>query len=308
MTKSATVLITGGNGLVGNHLSGKLTEKGFKVVILSRTNYNEPGRTYCLWDPRRNEIDMKALSEADYIIHLAGANIGEKRWTKRRKKELEDSRVKTAGLILEKIKESNRKPKAFISASGTGYYGAVTSEKIYHEDDISGGDFTGELCRKWEEAAGRFEETGIRTVIIRTGIVLSEKGGALGRMALPARIGLASALGKGSQYMPWIHISDLCAIYLKAIEDEAMRGPYNAAAPEQCTNKQFVRGLAKALGRPFRRLNVPSLVMKILFGEMSEILLEGSRVSSEKISKTGYRFRFPSLEDAFADLLPGAGS
>jgi uncharacterized protein (TIGR01777 family) len=298
-----TVLITGGNGLVGRYLVQRFSEIGYKVGILSRSNKNDTKYTYYFWDPYRNEINQEALSNADYIIHLAGANIGEKRWTKRRKQELEESRVKTGEFIFEKMKAAGKKPEAFISASGIGYYGAATSERIYFENDDSADDFIGELCSRWENSADRFEDSGIRTVKIRTGIVLSAKGGALGRISAPARIGFASGLGTGNQYIPWIHIEDLCNIYVKAVEDHAMTGAYNAVAPEQCTNKEFVKAVARALNKPFRAPNVPSFIMKILFGEMAEILLEGSRVSSDKIRRAGYIFRFPELQSALTDLL-----
>lgn len=298
-----TVLITGGNGLVGRNLAQRFSEKGYKVGLLSRSGEKDTKYSNYFWDPYRNEIDKEALLNADYIIHLAGANIGDKRWTKRRKQELEESRVKTGEFIFEKIKAAGRKPEAFISASGTGYYGATTSERIYSENDNSADDFIGELCRRWENSADRFEGSGIRTVKIRTGIVLAEKGGALGRISAPARIGFASGLGTGNQYLPWIHLEDLCNIYVKAVEDHTMTGAYNAVAPEQCTNNEFVKAVARALKKPFLAPKVPSFMIRILFGEMAEIVLEGSRVSSDKIRKAGYIFRFPELQSALADLL-----
>jgi uncharacterized protein (TIGR01777 family) len=297
-----TVLITGGSGLVGSHLSWKLAEKGYSVKILTRKKKSGTSLSYYSWNPERNEIESEALIPADYIIHLAGENIGEKRWTKRRKRELEDSRIKTAELILEKIKENRKKPKAFISASGTGYYGAVTTDKVFYENDNNSEDFTGQLCRRWENAADRFDELGIRTIKLRTGVVLARKGGALGRIALPTRLGFALAIGSGKQYMPWIHIDDLCGIYLKIIDDQAISGIFNAVAPEQCTNREFVMTVAKVLNKPFCKLNIPSTLMKTIYGEMADILLEGSRVSPDKIIKAGYVFHFPVLETALIDL------
>lgn len=299
----ATVLITGGNGLIGRNLSGMLIKKGYSVSILTRNKINEDqGLSFYHWNPEKKEIDIQALQNADFIIHLSGANLGEKRWTKRRKRELEDSRIETARLLFEKLKEIRKQPEAFISASATGFYGSVSSEKIFCEDDENGQDFTGELCRKWEDAANRFEESGIRTVKIRTGIVLSERGGALGRIAAPAKFGMAAALGSGNQYLPWIHIEDLCNIYIKALEDKKMKGAYNAVVPTHCSNREFTRAVASALDRPFFLPNIPSFLIRSVFGEMADILLEGSRVSCDKIIRAGFNFRFHNLEGALNDL------
>lgn len=296
-----TVLISGGTGLVGKHLTKSLKEKGYRVAILSRDKTDPDFLTYT-WDVEKKEIEQAAIESADYIIHLAGANIGEKAWTTERKKLIIDSRIKTAELIFEKTKEIKNNIKAFISASAVGYYGAVTSDKIFHEQDPPAGDFLGETCKLWEQATDKFNNLGIRTVKIRTGLVLSQNGGALEKMVIPAKLGFGSAIGSGKQYMPWIHISDLCNIYIKAIEDLKMTGAYNAAAPEHLSNKDFNKTLASVLHKPFWFPAVPAFVMKILFGKMSVILLKGSRVSSEKIMKAGYHFSFPGLRAALSDL------
>ncbi len=298
----ADVLITGGNGLIGKHLSGLLIKRGYRVSVLTRGEKNVSGLSFFHWDPEKKEIDIQALEIADFIVHLSGANLGEKRWTKRRKRELEDSRIETALLLHEKMKEIRKQPEAFISASAIGFYGSVSSEKIFHENDQCGTDFTGELCRKWENTAGRFEESGIRTVKVRTGIVLADRGGALSRIAALAKFGIAAALGSGNQYMPWIHIEDLCNIYIKAIEDTKMRGAYNAVAPMHCPNREFMKTVASALNRPFFMPNIPSFLIRSIFGEMSVILLEGSRVSCDKIINAGFTFRFPDLGSALNDL------
>ena len=283
-----TVLISGGTGLVGSHLSKMLRAKGYEVAVLSRS------------DPE----SVQAVETADYIIHLAGANIGARRWTARRKQQILDSRVKTAELILEHVAASKKpKLKAFISASATGYYGAVTTNKIFTEDDPAAPDFLGETCRLWEAAADRFPSLGARTVKIRTGVVLTDRGGALDKMSLPVKMGVGSAIGSGRQYLPWIHIDDLCGIYIKSVEDAGMEGAYNAVAPDHQTNHEFTQTLARVLKRPFWFPPVPAFVMKLLFGQMSDILLEGSRVSSDKIRSEGYQFLFPGLEEALKDLL-----
>jgi uncharacterized protein (TIGR01777 family) len=297
------VLITGGTGLIGTHLAKKLEERGYKVTLLSRKKDLDNYSQVYSWDPEKNLIDTEALVSADYIIHLAGAGIGDKRWTKRRKQLIIDSRVMTGNLIFNKVKETGIKLKAFISASGISYYGSITSEKIFRETDPPGEDFLANVCLQWEQMADRFEESGIRRVKIRTGIVLAENGGALQRMITPVKFGIGSALGQGNQYIPWIHIEDLCNIYIRAIEDSEMSGAYNATSPHHITNRDFVRSLARVLNKPFFAPPVPAIIMKLLFGEMSEILLNGSRISSEKLTKSGYSFAFPDLGNALKDIL-----
>ena len=299
-----TVLITGGAGLIGRHLCKKLKEKGYNIALLRRKSNPYDDIPVYTWDPDKNIIDPQAISNADYIIHLAGAGIGDKRWTKKRRVLISDSRIKTGELIFNKVQESGKRLRAFISASGIGYYGTITSDKIFTETDQPANDFLGEICRKWEQMADRFEESGIRTVKIRTGVVLTAKAGALGRMIPLVRIGIGSSLGSGKQYLPWIHIDDLCNIYIKAIEDKSLKGTYNAVSPEHITNKSLMRALAKVLRKPFCFPAVPSFTMKILFGKMSGILLDGSRVSADKIISAGYNFEFPDLESALKNLFP----
>ena len=299
----ATVLITGGTGLVGKHLCKRLKEKGYDVAILSRTRKQETAIPTYTWDLDKKEIQKEAIDTADYIIHLAGANIGDKRWTAKRKQIIIDSRVKTGQLIFSKIKEQNKDLKAFISASAIGYYGTITLDKIFTEADPPANDFLGDTCRQWEQMTDRFKDLGIRAVKIRTGVVLTGQGGALSKMTAPVKMGIGSAVGNGRQYLPWIHIDDLCDIYIKAIEDTQMKGAYNAVAPDQKTNKEFTQTIAHILKKPFWFPNVPAIAMKLMFGKISEILLRGSRISSNKIKKTGYNFLFPDLESALADLL-----
>lgn len=297
------VLITGGTGLVGRHLSNRLKEKGCSVALLSRKPAYNQGLKVYTWDPDSGAIDPEALSMADYIIHLAGAGLGDKRWSEKRKKEILDSRIKSAGLLTAGLKETGKRPQAFISASGIGYYGSETSEHIFNESDKPGPDFIGQVCCRWEEAAGEAASMGIRTVIIRTGIVLTKRGGALQRMALPARFGFGSPLGSGRQYLPWIHIDDLCGIYIKALEDRSMSGAYNAVAPEHVSNREFMKTVSAVMKRPFFFPAIPSFLFRILFGEMSSILLNGSRVSPEKIISSGYSFTYPDLRGALHSLL-----
>jgi uncharacterized protein (TIGR01777 family) len=298
-----TILITGGTGLIGRQLCEKLKEKGYVVTILSRTSKKDGTYPTYAWNLDKKEIDKESLKLADCIIHLAGANLGEKRWTAKRKKLIIDSRVQTGQLIFEKTKEINNKVKVLISASAVGYYGTITSDKIFSETDKPSNDFLGDVCRQWEQSIDKFEELGLRVVKIRTGVVLTKQDGALSKMSRPVKVGLGSAIGNGKQYIPWIHIDDLCNIYIKAIEDIQMNGVYNAVAPDYKTNSDFNQIMAHILHRPLWIPNIPALVIKLIFGNMSEILLKGSRVSSEKIIKAGYQFKFPDLESALVDLL-----
>jgi uncharacterized protein (TIGR01777 family) len=298
-----TVLITGGTGLVGKYLSKKLQEKGYSVSFLSRASQKTLSEKTFEWNYKVNKIDNSVFNNIDYIIHLAGANIGDKRWTAKRKQLIIESRVKTGQLIFSKIKEQNRNLKAFISASAIGYYGTITSDKIFTETDLPANDFLGNTCKQWEQSADRFKELGIRTVKIRTGVVLTEKGGALSKMIIPVKMGIGSAIGTGKQYLPWIHIDDLCGIYIKAIEDKTIEGSINAVAPDYCTNRDFTEILASVLNKPFWFPNIPAFIMKLIFGEMSSILLKGSRVSSDLIISKGYNFMFPNLKKALIDLL-----
>ncbi len=299
-----TILITGGTGLIGRHLCPKLQEKGYEVLLLSHKKKQNTTFPSYSWDWETQNLPDEAIEAADYIIHLAGANIGDRRWTKKRKQLIVDSRIKTTQLLFNKVKAKNKELKAFISASATGYYGAITSEKVYKETDLSANDFLGKTGAQWEQAADKFSlELSIRTVKLRTGVVLTKQGGALPKMLIPVKLGFGSAIGNGKQYMPWIHIDDLCNIYIKALEDTQMQGAYNTVAPEHVTNKEFVRTAAEVLKKPFWFPNAPSVFMKILFGEMSDLLLKGSRVSAQKIQNAGYNFLFPDLKTALSDLL-----
>jgi hypothetical protein len=295
------ILITGGTGLIGQHLSHLLTKKGYKVLVLSRTKNEDPTSFY--WNIDDNYVDKQAIIKADYIIHLAGANIAEKRWTKDRKELLINSRVKTANLLFEAVKKWNPSLKGFISASGIGYYGAITSSKIFTEEDKPGNDFISEICVEWENAAKQFETIGCRTVILRTGVVFAKKESALQKIVIPIKFGFGSAIGTGKQFMPWIHIHDLCGMYLTAIENTKFSGVYNAVAPESVSNKALSKTIATILKKPFWLPNIPSFLFKLGFGEMAVILLNGSKVSSEKITETGFKFQFKKLENALINLI-----
>jgi uncharacterized protein (TIGR01777 family) len=298
----AKVLITGGRGLVGTHLGKKLQASGYEIAILSRTRRNDNKRQTYYWDYNKNEIDKDAINTSDYIIHLAGENLGERRWTSKRKQLIVDSRIKSAELIYNNIDKENKRLRAFITASAIGYYGAITSDKIFSEADPPADDFLGQTCKKWEQVADRFTDVGVRTVKIRTGIVLAKQGGVLSKIIIPVKWGIGSAIGDGKQYFPWIHIDDLCSLYIKAIEDTQMIGAFNAVAPEHKTNKQFIETIAHSLDKPFWFPKIPAIALKVILGQMSEMILTGSRISSDKIKNFGFVFKYPNLESALEQL------
>lgn len=282
------VLITGGTGFIGNHLTELLLKKGYEVAILSR---NPKKENEYKWDISKNYIDEKALENTSYIIHLAGAGIADKRWTSPRKKVLINSRVKTTNLLFEKVKALHINLKGFISASGIGYYGAVNSEKIFTESDNPANDFIAKICVEWEKSTQQFKKLNIPVTILRTGVVLAKNKGALSKINTPLFL---TTLGSGKQYMPWIHIDDLCNLYLYTIEKKSFKGIFNAVAPEHQTNKSFTKALGKTVQKPVLPIHIPSFLLKILLGEMAVILLKGSRVSAKNTEKH-YQFKFSSL-------------
>jgi uncharacterized protein (TIGR01777 family) len=301
--KNSAVLITGGSGLIGKYLTSTLLGEGYDVAHLSR-RANQFGRVRVFrWNPEKGVLDPAVFNGIGTIINLAGANIGDGRWTRGRKEEILNSRTKGISLLHRTIVENSIDIKAFISASAIGYYGSVSSERIFTEEDGPGTGFLGNTCRLWEEAADLFASSGIRTVKIRTGVVLEKNDSALRKMMIPAKIGLIVRTGSGRQYMPWIHILDICGIYMKAVKDLNMSGVYNAVSPKHTTHDEFMKTLAGVMGLPVVLPPVPSSLVKAALGEMADVVLKGSRVSSQKIINAGYHFSFGNLHDALADIL-----
>jgi len=299
----SSVLITGGSGLIGRYLTSALLNDGYQVAHLSR-KANQFGKVRVFrWDPEKGILDPAVLTGIDYVIHLAGANIGEKRWSASRKEEIVNSRIDSSKLLYDVITGSKIQLKAFISASAVGYYGSLTSEKIFSEEDPAATDFLGNTCRLWEEGADLFANAGIRTVKIRTSVVLEKSDSALSKMMIPAKFGFLVQTGNGRQYMPWIHITDLCNIYVQAIKDEKMNGAYNAVSPQHVTHKEFIKTLGRVMGKPVFPVPVPGFILRAALGEMSDVVLKGSRVSAEKIQNAGYSFKFGNLHDALKDVL-----
>ncbi|QOW09249.1 TIGR01777 family protein [Kaistella flava (ex Peng et al. 2021)] len=295
------ILITGGTGLVGSSLVKKLQEHQHIVRILTRSKSEEENEFY--WNVAEKEIDDKAFENLDCIIHLAGANISE-RWTDDYKKELYSSRIDSANLLFDYCGKKAIHLKSFISSSGINYYGTFTSDQILTEESgIVHNDFLAKLCDQWENAADQFSKISDRVVCLRTAVVLSKKGGAFPMLKKTVDLNIASGVGSGKQWMNWIHIDDLVNIYVTAVENSAMNGKYNAVADEVPTNKEFMKKLAKAANKFFLPFNVPIYIMKSIFGEMSSIILEGTRADNKKIKSQGFDFKYAELDKAFKNLL-----
>lgn len=295
------ILITGATGLIGKRLVNRLKEKGHSVNILVRNKTENPNEF--LWNTTENFIEDEAFTNVESIIHLSGASIG-KRWTKNYKKELHDSRVETANLLFSYAKKNELKLKSFISASGINYYGTFTSNEILTEEiPIKKLDFLANLCKNWEEAALQFSEISERVVCLRTSPVLSQKGGTLELLKKVTNLNLASPLGSGDQWMNWIHLDDLVEMYVFAVENTEMEGAFNAVADEIPSNKNFMKELAKKMKKLFIPIPVPRHLIQLILGEMSTIILEGSRASNQKIKSLGFEFKHPMLSETFENLL-----
>lgn len=302
-----SILITGGTGLIGKRLTQMLTREGYKVIILTRSPKPPDDKvTYSVWDVRKQKIEAAAVAEADHIIHLAGANVGEKRWTRSRKKEILHSRTQSGALLVQALKTLPNKVRTVISASAIGWYGpdpSIPNTHPFVEDHDPANDFLAKTCMAWEESIRAVDDLGKRLVYIRTGIVLSKEGGALAEFAKPVKFGLATILGSGRQVISWIHIEDLCRMYIRAIKDEKLHGIFNGVAPLPVSNKEMVLQIARQLRhRAWLPMHVPRFALKLALGEMSVEILKSCTVSSRKIESAGFQFLFPSVQSAIADL------
>lgn len=292
------VLITGGTGFVGQHITQLLLEKGYSVSILTRNSKsNLPNVFYYKWNLDQRYIDENAVLKADIIINLAGENIADKRWTNQRKAAILESRILPIQLICDVLKKHNKKLDVFISASAVGIYGNKSSDEICTEDSSFGTDFLSTVCQKWENEVAIISSLSIRTALIRTGLVLGNDG-FLAKIKSLFNYKLGAVLGSGKQYMPWVYIDDLARMYVFAIENKEVSGAYNAAIDDKTTNAIFSKALAKLYGYSIWLPNVPGFILKLLLGEMSSIVLNGNRISSAKIEKEGFVFNYPNLDAA----------
>ncbi len=292
------VVITGAGGLIGSRLSEMLSDEGYDVVHLTRSRKKGDKYKSFMWDPEAGICDADAFNAGDIIIHLAGANIGEKRWSPARKREILDSRIKTAGLLSASTVSKGIFPSAFISASATGIYGSVISQRIFTESDTPAVDFLGDTCRLWEAAADPFEAADVRVVKVRTSVVLAHRGSALSKLRASAAAGLIIRFAPGNQFFPWIHIDDLCMVYMKAVTDAGMAGVYNATSPEHITHDMLMRDIAKQTRLPVFLPRIPEWLTRLILGEMSVVITTGSRVSCDRLIVSGFEFRYPDIRSA----------
>lgn len=302
-----TVMVTGGTGMIGTALTEVLLEKGYKIIILTRNpekqKHVHANLSYAAWNVEHQTIDKKAIEAADHLIHLAGAGVADKRWTKKRKKEIADSRIKSGELLVKCLREQPNKIKTVIGISGIGFYGPDVSDKAFIETDPPFKDFLGNTCKQWEESIEPVKQSGKRLVILRTGIVLSNAGGAIKEFKKPLKFGFATILGSGKQIVSWIHIDDLVRLFIYAIENTQMHEVYNAVSPYPISNKELIIELAKAKNNFHVPVYVPSFVLKTVLGEMSIEVLKSATVGSKKIESAGYSFLYPTIQSAIQKLV-----
>ena len=297
------ITISGASGLIGRRLLKTLTGEGHAIEVLSRHGgTNLPGGIrLSVWDPTKGEPPADSLRNADVIIHLAGEPIAQ-RWTADSKQRIRESRVVGTRNLVKALQKLEKRPAALISASAIGYYGS-RGDEILAESSAPGSGYLPEICVEWEKEARAAEALGMRVVQVRTGVVLDARGGALQSMLPPFKLGVGGKLAGGRQWMSWIHIEDLVGIFRLALSS-SLQGAVNGVAPAPVTNADFTRALAKALKRP-AIFPVPAIALKLLYGEMAEVVLSSQRVLPKQAEAAGYRFRFPQVDAALADVLRG---
>ncbi|GMU87743.1 MAG: NAD-dependent nucleoside-diphosphate sugar epimerase [Ignavibacteriales bacterium] len=299
------IVITGGTGLIGGILLRMLHERGDQVYLFSRNPDAAKGKTpgasgYLKW--RGNDADYSSdLEGMDAVIHLAGANVAGQKWNSAYKKEIYDSRIGSTRALIEAMKKLKIKPEVFVSSSAVGYYGDAGEEELT-EDAKPANNFLADVCLQWEKEAQKAEEAGVRPVQIRTGVVLSPQDGALKKLLLPFKLFVGGPLGSGRQWFPWIHADDIAAMYIYAIDNTNMRGPFNGAAPQPLRMHEFSKALGKVMKRP-SLFPVPEFVLRLILGEGAGVALASQKVVPKAIADAGYIFRFPEIKDALQNLL-----
>ena len=301
------VLITGGTGLIGTRLAEMLIDSGYEVALLSREPNKSSHYRSFRWDPRAGTIDEAAVPYADYIVSLAGASVSDGKWTDERKRDIMTSRLGGLALLSRELAKPGHHVQAVISASAIGIYGDAGNQSVTEETPpaVPTHDFLADVSNQWELAAAPIAALGIRTVIPRIVVVLSTEGGALPQIARPVKLGAGAALGSGRQFMSWIHLDDLCRLFIAMLEDTAWRGTYNAVAPYPATNQAFTEVLADVLHRPLLLPKVPAFGLKLAMGEMSEIVLASQNVSAAKVLAQGFQYEYPELRGALSALYRG---
>lgn len=288
------ILITGGSGLVGKRITAHLEAKGHAVAWLSRSPDKYKQKSFS-WDVDAMQIDQEAIEWADAVIHLAGEGVADSRWTAARKQAILHSRTHSTQILAEAISKAENKPSSFIAASAVGYYGFNTGNDVITENSPAGDDFLAQVVIAWENESKKLENHGLRTVMLRIGIVLDQSGGALKEMLKPP---VAAPLGSGEQWMSWIQIEDLARMFVFAIENESLSGVFNAVGPKPVTNRALTQSAAKKIDKMFVGVGVPGFMLKIILGEMAQMVLGGNKASSKKIEAAGFQFRYPSIEEA----------
>jgi uncharacterized protein len=300
------ILITGASGLIGTGATNALRADGHTVGRFVR-----PGGPFTpgdvRWDPAASTIDSDAMEGAEAIIHLAGASIGEGRWTQKRKEILRGSRLHSTRILVDAIAKLQRKPRVLLAASAIGYYGS-RGDEVLTESSSNGSDFLAQLARDWETESLRAQSLGVQTVLLRFGMILSARGGALPRMLAPFKLGVGGRLGNGKQWMSWIAIEDVIGVIRAALGDDELSGPVNVVAPNPVQNVEFTRALASVLHRP-AIFPAPAFMLLLALGEMADgLLLASQRVRPAKLLASGFNFRYPDLPSALRAILDGAGN
>ena len=299
-----TILITGGTGLIGRYLIKSLSKDSNNIYVLTRSESRfENNVNFINWDPDSQRLDLSNIPAVDYIINLAGASIDGSRWTNSYKRKILESRLNSTSLLFKEIKKLKQKPSLYIGASATGFYKKNT-KVAQVEEDYKGSDFLSDVVAKWEKESNNFMKYGIRTVLLRIGLVLSKDGGVLKKLYPIFKLFLGVPIGSGRQTISWIHIKDLVDFILKSIGDNKISGAYNLTAPEVITNYKFTEELALVWKRPVfpKIFKAPSLIVKLLFGEQSSLVLNGLNVSSNKIESTSFKFSFTNIKSALKDI------
>ena len=299
-----TILITGGTGLIGRYLIKSLSKDSNTIYVLTRSESRfENNVNFINWDPDSQRLDLSNIPAVDYIINLAGASIDGSRWTNSYKRKILESRLNSTSLLFKEIKKLKQKPSLYIGASATGFYKKNT-KVAQVEEDYKGFDFLSDVVAKWEKESNNFMKYGIRTVLLRIGLVLSKDGGVLKKLYPIFKLFLGVPIGSGRQTISWIHIKDLVDFILKSIGDNKISGAYNLTAPEVITNYKFTEELALVWKRPVfpKIFKAPSLIVKLLFGEQSSLVLNGLNVSSNKIESTSFKFSFININSALKDI------
>ncbi|MEA2181295.1 MAG: uncharacterized protein QOF69_480 [Solirubrobacteraceae bacterium] len=299
------VVVTGATGRIGSHLVEALKARGDEVTVLSRNPKKASDRLgveAVAWNASSEAAPSKAIAGSDAVVHLAGEDVGQ-RWTDSAKKEILASREQGTKILVQGILDAEAPPGVLVCASASGYYGARGDEPVT-ESDPPGRDWLADVCVRWERQADA-AKSATRVVKMRTGIVLDAEGGALAKMLGPFKAGVGGPIAGGKQYMPWIHRDDLIGMYLAALDSPGFSGPLNAAAPEPVTNKDFSKALGKALHRP-AAAPVPGFTIKLMYGEMAQIVLTGVRMVPGRAAELGYSFEHPDLDEALRDTLAGS--